>query len=88
MALKERLADWVDLESAEYYLAIELGVFSGDEEWVGIKWIFWSENKLGSGLYKALLGLIDAGVLEHRDEPDHQVRWCHTPDPESEKPRR
>lgn len=85
MALKERLADWTELESAEYYLAIELGVFRGDEEWVGIKWIFWSANKLGNGLYKALLGLVDAGVLEYRDEPDHQVRWCRARESESEK---
>lgn len=60
MSLKERLVDWTDLEEAEYYLAIELGVFRGDEEWVGIKWIFWSANKLGNGLYKALLGLVDS----------------------------
>jgi len=41
-----------------------------------VKWIYWSENSLGTMLHSTLERLSDLGVLEKREEPDLQYRWC------------
>jgi hypothetical protein len=41
-----------------------------------VKWVYWSENPLGTMLHSTLERLSDLGVLEKREEPDVQYRWC------------
>jgi hypothetical protein len=73
MALYDSLAEWTDSDGAAYLLAIELGVIKPDVPFTESKWIFWTDNPLGNGLHAALLALVDAGVLESRD--DDAFRW-------------
>jgi hypothetical protein len=40
-----------------------------------VKWVFWTENPLGTARWETLHSLARAGVLEYRDEPDDQFRW-------------
>ena len=76
MTLRERLKDWNDVDGAMFELAVILGIMpAGDESWIKNKGIFWSNNPLGTTLYEMLQGLVKAGVLEFRDEPDQQFRW-------------
>lgn len=81
MSLRERLSDWTDWDSASYILGCELDIFTGDEEWLSVKGVFWGSNKLGEGLADTLRALVRAGVLEHRTEPDDQYRWAMTGGP-------
>jgi hypothetical protein len=51
-----------------------LGLFEA-QAFREVKWVFWSDNPLGNALWDLLHALVKAGVLEHREEPDHQFRW-------------
>ncbi|MFC7242660.1 hypothetical protein ACFQO7_09225 [Catellatospora aurea] len=73
MSLKDRLSDWVDADGAAYSLALELGVFDQGIPFGEVKYLFWTVNPVGDGLHAALLVLVEAGVLEMRD--DHAFRW-------------
>jgi hypothetical protein len=73
MAFYDSLAEWTDADGAAYQLAIELGIIGSNTSFVESKWIFWTDNPLGNGLHAALLALVDAGVLETRD--DEAFRW-------------
>jgi hypothetical protein len=73
--LSVKLADWTDWDAAEFWIGCALGVFSGSEEPLHIKHVFWSDNPLGNALHEVLVQLSTAGVLERRDEPDDQFRW-------------
>jgi hypothetical protein len=44
-------------------------------DFIRVKGVFWIDNKLGHGPHDALLALVDAGVLDRREEPDEQFRW-------------
>ncbi|WP_262282227.1 hypothetical protein [Micromonospora sp. MA102] len=74
MALGDDLAEWTDVDCAQYELGRSLGLFSG-RSFMQVKWVFWSNNPLGQALWDMLQALVKAGVLEYRDEPDHQFRW-------------
>ncbi|MET8909584.1 hypothetical protein [Micromonospora sp. NPDC004551] len=74
MALADDLAEWTDVDGAQYELGRSLGLFT-DRTFMQVKWVFWSDNRLGQALWDMLHALVQAGVLECRDEPDHQVRW-------------
>ena len=74
MALADDLAQWTDGDGAQYELGRSLGLFS-DRSFMQVKWVFWSNNPLGQALWDMLHALVKAGVLEYRDEPDHQFRW-------------
>lgn len=74
--LKERLADWTDVDLAAFQLARSLGLIAEDANFAsGVKHIFWSNNPTGNMLYKILPELVAIGALEKRDEPDDQYRW-------------
>jgi hypothetical protein len=47
-----------------------------EADFLGVKQVFWTDNHLGDGLHDALLALVSAGVLDRREEPDEQFRWC------------
>ncbi|MEU4804653.1 hypothetical protein [Actinosynnema sp. NPDC023587] len=75
MELREDLADWTDWDFAAYGLGLALGIFPPTGEFHRVKHLFWSDNALGVALHDVLMRLVDAGVLERRDEPDIQFRW-------------
>ena len=76
--LRVALADWTDVDASAYMLAQCLGIMPTQQPWIEVKWVFWSENPLGTMLYRTLERLSDLGVLEKREEPDLQYRWCST----------
>ena len=73
--LSVELADWTDCDVAAFLVGRALAIFPESEEFVHVKGVFWTINALGNGLYEVLVQLAQAGVLEHRDEPDDQYRW-------------
>ncbi|MCE9583424.1 MAG: hypothetical protein K8T20_13140 [Planctomycetes bacterium] len=76
LKLKDLLADWTDVDGAEFDLACMLGLFAPTQaEWFKNKGVFWTNNTLGNLLYEILQTLTKAGILEFRDEPDLQYRW-------------
>ena len=78
-SLSERLADWVDWDGAAYQVGACLGLWPefgapyGEDIWHGVKGIMWSSA--GDFLYIFLDGLVAAGYLERREEPDIAYRW-------------
>ncbi|WP_433133727.1 hypothetical protein ACQPWW_16640 [Micromonospora sp. CA-240977] len=74
MGLADALAEWTDVDGAQYELGRTVGLFA-DRTFLQVKWVFWSDNPVGEALLDMLHTLVRAGVLEHRDEPDHQFRW-------------
>ncbi|WP_433270297.1 hypothetical protein ACQPWR_14760 [Micromonospora vinacea] len=74
MGLADALAEWTDVDGAQYELGRTVGLFTDRTFWQ-VKWVFWSNNPLGQSLWDMLHALVKAGVLEYRDEPDHQFRW-------------
>lgn len=79
--LKRSLTEWTDADVASYYVAVALGVAPdpGNEWdfWGGKKWMFWSANPLGEGLYQVLEMLTASEVLE-KDEEKMRFRWNPT----------
>jgi hypothetical protein len=76
--LRVALADWTDFDASAHALAQCLGIMPSQQEMKEAKWVYWSENPLGTMLYGTLERLVELGVLEKRDEPDLQYRWCST----------
>ncbi|MGW5582066.1 hypothetical protein [Micromonospora chokoriensis] len=74
MGLADALNEWTDADGAQYELGSAMGLFA-DRTFLQVKWVFWSNDPLGQALWDMLHALVRAGVLEHRDEPDHQFRW-------------
>jgi len=79
MSLRERLADWTDVDVAQYHLGLLLGALPPmeDGETEGdhfrrCKGIFWSANGLGDALYETLVGMAAAGLLE-RQPDEHGI---------------
>jgi len=77
--LRERLADWADVDIAQHHLGLLLGVLPPMEEGESegdhfrrCKSIFWSANGLGDALYEALDALAEAGLLE-RQPDEHGI---------------
>jgi hypothetical protein len=73
MTFSSGLREWTDSDGAAFILASTLGVIKSDASFAESKWIFWTDNPLGNGLYAALIALADAGVLESRD--GEAFRW-------------
>jgi len=75
MSLNADLADWTDWDFAAHILGRALGLTLGDFS-TEAKSVYWTDNRLGNGLHDALLALVQAGVLERRQDPDEQFRWA------------
>jgi len=79
--LKERLRGWISWDGAMYHLGACLGFWPdygappGEDAWHGVKGIIWSANYLGNALGEFLDSLVQAGMLERREEPDIEFRW-------------
>jgi hypothetical protein len=76
-SLPERLHDWLDWDSAAYWLAVCLGLMEDEPELfeTRAKHVFWSNDPVGNMLYAILDQMVAVGLLETRDEPDKQFRW-------------
>lgn len=74
-SLQVTLSEWTDWDVAAFELGRALGVFEA-VTFQDRKGVFWTDNPLGNGLHAALGALVEAGVLERRDEPDDQYRWA------------
>ena len=72
------LADWTDFDASAHALAQCLGIVPAQLQIKEVKWVYWSENSLGTVLHSTLERLLELGVLEKREEPDLQYRWCST----------
>jgi hypothetical protein len=75
MDLPRELLEWTDSDGAAFMVGQALGVFAEAEAFTQVKHVFWTDNPLGNALHEVLLGLAGAGVLEHLEEPDDQLRW-------------
>jgi hypothetical protein len=74
--LRGALADWTDFDASAHMLAQCLGIVSSQLKMKDVKWVYCSENPLGTMLHSTLERLSDLGVHEKREEPDVQYRWC------------
>ena len=72
---KDMLGDWTDWDGAAYSLGISLGLMPNASSFGRAKHVFWSNHPIGTMLYVMLDQLVEAGILEKRDEPDFQFRW-------------
>jgi hypothetical protein len=76
--LRRSLAEWTDADIASYYVAVALGIAPAPGKewdfWGGKKWMFWTANPLGEGLYRILDMLTESGVLE-KDQEEMRFRW-------------
>jgi len=74
-SLREALADWTDRDVAAFRLAEILGIFETDVTFAtDTKYIFWSDNALGTSLDQILRQLAELGALEF-DEERERFRW-------------
>ncbi|WP_458245910.1 hypothetical protein [Streptomyces sp. MAI_2237] len=75
MELKDILADWQDYDVAAFRLGVFLGVFPPDQQFSGVKRMFWTDGyPLGDMLVDFLDRMAQAGVLL-KDEEDDRYRW-------------
>ena len=73
--LRVALANWTDFDVSAHMLAQCLGIMPPHLQMRDVKWVYCSENPLGTMLHSTLERLSDLGVLEKREEPDLQYRW-------------
>jgi hypothetical protein len=75
--LRGALQDWTDVDLAEYYTAVALGLIDPERSpfQTQAKHVFWTDNPVGNALHQLLETLVSLSVLERRDEPDLQYRW-------------
>ena len=73
--LKDDLADFTDVDVAEFALGRTLGIFPPETSMRDYKAVFWTNNPLGNALFAILEQLREAGILLRIDEPDLQYRW-------------
>jgi hypothetical protein len=53
--LRVALADWTDFDASAHLLAQCLGIMPSQQEMKEAKWVYWSENPLGTMLYSSEL---------------------------------
>jgi hypothetical protein len=79
--LRTVLADWTDFDGSAHALARCLGVMPPHLQLKDAKWVYWSENSLGTMLHSTLERLVELGVREQREESGLQYHWCFHPPP-------
>ncbi|MDH6223614.1 MULTISPECIES: hypothetical protein [Streptomyces] len=75
LPLSRTMADWVDWDQAAYLLSVSLGALSPDVPFSKSKSLFWTDGPVSRGLHAALLTLVEASLIESRDD-DEQFRWA------------
>jgi len=83
MTLADGLSEWTDGDRAAYEVGRTLGLFEG-RDFPALEHVVRSDDAVGNGLHDVLLRLVEAGVLERREEPDERFRWRVAPDTEGE----
>ncbi len=73
--LKDPIADWTDIDVAEFHLATALGLMGPDTDSHRAKHVFWSNNPVGNMLYEIIKLLIEQRILETHPDDDTIVRW-------------
>ena len=73
--LRHALHDWTDIDVAQFYLAVSLGIMQSYVSFSQVKGAFWTDNPVANTLVEILDSLRKANILEKRDEPDYQYRW-------------
>jgi hypothetical protein len=73
--LRVALANWTDFDASAHVLAQCLGIMPPQLQMKDVKWVYWSENPLGTMLHSTLELLSELRALEKREEPDLQYRW-------------
>lgn len=71
------LREWTDFDVAMFALGRAVGFFpaaGGFDVFQEFKYVFWSNNVLGSALGRALDALVAEGLLE--SDPPHSYRWA------------
>ncbi|MER5882904.1 hypothetical protein ABT160_03665 [Streptomyces sp. NPDC001941] len=76
MAFADQMSEWHDWDVAAHKLGVSLGILDPTIPFIDSKKIFWTDNRIGRSLHRTLLQLVEAGVLESRDD-DEQFRWHH-----------
>jgi hypothetical protein len=74
MTLRSTMTDWLDWDEAAESYGRALGIFDGASQ-RQVNQIVLSDNPLGGGLHAGMMALVQAGVVERREEPDEQFRW-------------
>ncbi|MFE6195807.1 hypothetical protein [Streptomyces sp. NPDC057838] len=77
VVFSQALEDWVYWDQAAYELGLSLGLLTPDVPFSKSKRIFWTDNPAGRALHATLLALVEAGLLESRDD-DEEFRWAPT----------
>ena len=74
--LKYYLQDWTDVDIAEWWLGVTLGLWQNTPQSFATehKATFWTNNLLGDYLYEQLKAMAAIGLLEH-DEEEWKFRW-------------
>ena len=67
------LSEWAEVEFAMYSLGQCLGIFTAESGFYRSTLAY--ASPISVALYRALLQLEEAGVLESRTEPELQFRW-------------
>jgi len=77
--LRTALEEWTDWDAAGYHLATAVGLIDPEKHPFATKakHVFWSKHPVGDTLRDMLERLVALGVVQRRDEPDHQYRWNH-----------
>lgn len=76
MTLKEKLKDWRSWDGAEFELGVVLGLWpDGEASWLANKATIWMAGPLDDAITFFLQSLVEAGILEYREEPDQAYRW-------------
>lgn len=73
MTLREELTEWTEPDVAAERLGRCIGLWDVERLQTSLKHVFWSDNPLGTALFRMLDAMVDARVLE-RDDAD-RVRW-------------
>lgn len=79
--LSVALKEWTEIDVAAFHAGVALGIIppnvSGktDYNFGGQKWVFWTENPIGSMLFDLLAKMTSAGILEQRPDDDQLYRW-------------
>ena len=80
-SLRHTLKDWTEIDVTAFHAGVALGIIPplSDEKEIynfgGKKWIFWTENPLGTLLFELLENLVSLNILEKHENDDQLFRW-------------
>lgn len=75
LRLRKEFAEWINWDEAHFLVALALGIIPEDSLFYKTKSLWWSSGPVDDAITKVMSGLVSAGILERREEPDIQYRW-------------